>query len=261
MKARHSSLFHAMALTLFCATSAAMAQHAGDIRLEIQDDALFVSGPIGGEDTNGVFYGEFGDTGFPGYTSNPGFDAQPGALPPGRIGFQVLAGLRRWDPDLEIWLDPADVGERLDISFITLSTMVEDEPIAGFDLAVQPDGGWHRHVNFELMNNAKGTRTAGVYRLDLSLYSTMGIADSNSFTIAFGYEATEDEINGALVSLTVGEPDCSADLDGNDVVDGADFGLLLAAFGSDDAAADLDGDGIVTGSDIGLLLSLWGQCS
>ena len=89
----------------------------------------------------------------------------------------------------------------------------------------------------------------------------MGIADSNSFTIAFGYEASEDEINGALVSLTVGEPECSADLDGDGVVSGSDFGLLLAAFGSDDPAADLDGDGIVTGSDIGLLLSLWGQCS
>jgi hypothetical protein len=173
----------------------------------------------------------------------------------------VLAGLRRWDPNLEIWLDPADVGEGLEISFITLSTMVEDEPIVGFDLAVQPDGGWHRHVNFELMNDAKGMRATGVYRLDLSLYSTMGIAESNPFTIAFGYEASEDEVNGALASLTADEPECSADLNDDGVVDGADFGLLLSAFGSDDPAADLDGDGIVTGSDIGLLLSLWGQCS
>ena len=90
---------------------------------------------------------EFGDTGFPGFTSNPGFDAEPGSLPAGRIGFEVLAGLRRWDPLLEDWLEPSDVGERLEISYITLSTLVEDEPIMGFDLAVQPDGGWHRHVN------------------------------------------------------------------------------------------------------------------
>ena len=261
MMHRLSTIFAAILMVMHFTTSSAMAQHAGDIRLEVEDNALLVSGPIGESDTGGVFYGEFGDTGFPGYTSNPGFDAQPNTLPAGRIGFRVLAGLSRWDSDQGAWLDPADVGESLEISFITLSTLVEDDPIDGFDLAVQPDGGWHRHVNFELMNDAKGMRTPGVYRLDLSLYSTMGIADSNSFTIAFGYEASEEEASEALASLSNDETECPADLDGNGVVNGADFGLLLAAFGSDDSAADLDGDGIVTGSDIGLLLSVWGSCS
>ena len=137
--------------------------------------------------------------------------------------------------------------------------MVEDEPVAGFDLAVQPDGGWHRHVNFELLPDAKGIRSAGMYRLDLSLYSTMGLADSEPFTIAFNYEASAQEVEEAMASLQPGS-ECPEDLDGNGVVDGADFGLLLAAFGSSDAAADLDQDGIVSGSDVGLLLSSWGPC-
>lgn len=235
------------------------AQHSGDIGVDVVDGALLAFGPIGGEETNGVFYGEFGDTGFPGFTSNPGFDAEPGSLPPGRIGFEVLAGLRRWDPLLEDWLEPSEVGERLEISYITLSTLVEDEPIMGFDLAVQPDGGWHRHVNFELLDDGMSARAPGVYRLDLSLYSTMGIANSNTFTIAFNYEASAEEVDEALASLMEAD-DCIGDLDRNGVIDGADFGMLLAAFGSADPEADLDKSGDVSGSDIGLLLANWGSC-
>jgi hypothetical protein len=47
------------------------------------------------------------------------------------------------------------------------------------------------------------------------------------------------------------------DLTGDGLVDGADLGLLLAAWGTDDDAADLNEDGIVDGADLGLLLSLW----
>ena len=249
----------AMCVCLGAISSSALAQHAGDIGLEVADGALRVFGPIGEVDTNGVFYGEFGDSGFPGFTANPGFDAEAGTLPPGRVGFQVLAGLRRWDSDLKIWLEPSEVGERLEISFITLSTMVEDDPVDGFDLAVQPDGGWHRHVNYELQADDKGIRTSGVYRLDLSLYSTMGLADSQPFTIAFGYETSAEEAAEALASLEPGA-DCPGDIDGNGTVDGADFGQLLAAFGSDNPLADLSEDGVVNGADIGLILSFWGPC-
>ena len=40
-------------------------------------------------------------------------------------------------------------------------------------------------------------------------------------------------------------------------VDGADLGLLLAAFGTSDPASDRNGDGIVDGADLGLLLAAW----
>ena len=49
----------------------------------------------------------------------------------------------------------------------------------------------------------------------------------------------------------------SGDLNGDGLVNGADFGLLLARFGTDDPDADLNADGIVDGADIGLLLSSW----
>ncbi len=47
------------------------------------------------------------------------------------------------------------------------------------------------------------------------------------------------------------------DLNGDGIVDGADLGLLLAAWDSDDADADLNGDGTVDGADLGLLLANW----
>ncbi len=53
--------------------------------------------------------------------------------------------------------------------------------------------------------------------------------------------------------------DCDADLNGDEVVDGADLGLLLSAWGAD-SVFDLNLDNIVDGSDLGLLLAGWGAC-
>ena len=47
------------------------------------------------------------------------------------------------------------------------------------------------------------------------------------------------------------------DLNGDGLVNGADLGLMLAAFGTNDANADLNGDGVVNGADIGLMLAAW----
>ena len=243
----------------FALGTSAFAQHSGDIEVRVVEDRLDAFGPIGAPDPGRTFYGVFGDTGFPGYTPNPGFDALAGTLAPGRIGFDVLDGLRRWDPVLGDWEAATEVPESLSISFITLEVVVEDGPIEGFDLAVQPNGGWHRHLDFELLGQSGVARRPGIYRLDLFLYSTMGLANSEPFTIAFNYEASQAEADAALASL---EPasDCPGDLDGDGIVNGADFGLLLAAFNTSDPAADLDGDGDVSGADIGGLLAAWGPC-
>ncbi|MAH64807.1 MAG: hypothetical protein CMJ27_00190 [Phycisphaerae bacterium] len=257
---RHSiALLRILLLPLLLFAGDAMAQHPGDIGLGVADGRLKVDGPIGAEDANGIFYGVFGDTGFPGYTSNPGFDAFPGTFAPGRIGFNVLAGLRRWDMKLGDWETPTSVPERMSISFITLERVVEDEPMSGFDLAVQPNGGWHRHLDFEILGDASGERRPGVYRLDLSLYSTMGIADSDPFVILFNYDASNAEVDAAIGSFD-DSPPCPGDFDGNGVVDGADFGSMLGAFGTEDPELDLDGDGTVGGADVGLLLGSWGIC-
>jgi hypothetical protein len=54
-------------------------------------------------------------------------------------------------------------------------------------------------------------------------------------------------------------PPCSADLDGDGAVGGADLGILLAQWGGP-GSADLDASGSVDGADLGLLLAEWGNC-
>lgn len=49
------------------------------------------------------------------------------------------------------------------------------------------------------------------------------------------------------------------DLNGDGAVNGADLGVLLAAWGSADPLADLDGDGMVDAADLGHLLVLYGS--
>jgi len=54
---------------------------------------------------------------------------------------------------------------------------------------------------------------------------------------------------------------CPADLSGDGVVDGADLGLLLAAWGAcGGCVADITFDGQVDGADLGMLLASWGVC-
>ncbi|HMN95393.1 MAG TPA: hypothetical protein PKC43_04180 [Phycisphaerales bacterium] len=53
---------------------------------------------------------------------------------------------------------------------------------------------------------------------------------------------------------------CPGDLNGDGVVDGADFGILLGFIGFPAPAADFDCNGIVNGSDLGFLLGSWGPC-
>ena len=59
--------------------------------------------------------------------------------------------------------------------------------------------------------------------------------------------------------VTVCTP-CPAEINGDGSVDGADLGMLLAAWGSADSASDLDGNGSVGGADLGMLLAAWGGC-
>ena len=238
----------------------AHAQHAGDIGLRVIDDQIDVFGPLGqSEDTEGVFLCELGDGGTEAFSSDPGFDALSGTFEPGRIGFECLSGLQRWDPIAGVWLDPTLVGEQMSISFAVLETMVADDPVSGFSLAVQPDGGWHRHVNWFLEPDASGTRLTGVYRVDLALYSTMGYADSEPFTLIFDYEAPEADVADALDSMYAG-PACPGDFDLDGTVSGADLTQLLGDWGTNRIRSDLSGDGLVSGADLTILLGRWGIC-
>ena len=52
---------------------------------------------------------------------------------------------------------------------------------------------------------------------------------------------------------------CLGDLNGDNVVNGADLGQLLGNWAGS-GLGDLNNDGIVNGADLGLMLGEWGAC-
>ncbi|MBM4111733.1 MAG: hypothetical protein FJ254_10370, partial [Phycisphaerae bacterium] len=56
---------------------------------------------------------------------------------------------------------------------------------------------------------------------------------------------------------------CPGDITGNGLVNGADLGLVLAAWasdGTDEPGSDVNQDGIVNGADLAYVLGAWGPC-
>lgn len=89
-------------------------------------------------------------------------------------------------------------------------------------------------------------------------------SDSTSFADGYFAPGSGADIlmaNSIAVAL---QPSCVAgqcgDIDGDGQVNGADLGILLAAWGTGDRSADLNADGVVNGADLGILLSNWGPC-
>lgn len=83
--------------------------------------------------------------------------------------------------------------------------------------------------------------------------------------IAFGYVLKNGSGGPGVGGVAVAKRIATAipgDVNGDGVVDGADLGLLLAAWGACPAPPqgcpeDLNGDGVVDGADLGLLLAAW----
>ena len=65
--------------------------------------------------------------------------------------------------------------------------------------------------------------------------------------------------NRTFVVHLGGDNPCPGDLNDDDVIDGADLGLLLGNWGNA-GMGDLNGDRVVDGADLGLLLGDWGDC-
>jgi hypothetical protein len=67
-------------------------------------------------------------------------------------------------------------------------------------------------------------------------------------------------VNGNAAGCT---PNCPADLNQDNFVNGDDLGILLGAWGqcaSGECSADLNDDGFVNGDDLGIMLGAWGAC-
>ena len=241
--------------------SAATAQHAGDINLSIAQGAIRTSALNGAASTpERVFGATFGDTGVARFTSNPGFEALPGTFAPGsRTGFTPRSGLARFTG---AGLESVTV-ERLEIKFLTLVSVIGAQPAAGFDLAVQSNGGWHRHLNFRLFAQGGKLPSSGIYVVEMEVYSNDGVTlPSEPLWIVFNDGQSLAEHDAAIAwvadNLASGGASCPADLDGNGEIGAPDLATLLAAWGT--AGGDLGGDGFTDAADLAALLASWGAC-
>ncbi len=111
--------------------------------------------------------------------------------------------------------------------------------------------------NSVFSNQVAGSGGAAVRLDDLNLVADY-LVEGSSFCGTVGEDIIGEWVEGKPNTF---EDTCRipADLDGNDIVDGADLTMLLGAWGTDGAAngADLDGSGTVDGADLTMLLGAW----
>jgi hypothetical protein len=150
--------------------------------------------------------------------------------------------------------------------------------------------GQHRLTRVSITGNTSTTVMAGVScdnisdplaRLefvDCSVTGNSAAVSQGGIGILGGSASTTVSLSGTTVCTNFPRPNiagpwqdlggntvcvCLADLNSDDVVNGNDLGILLAAWGicsSGDCIADLNEDGFVDGGDLGIMLGRWGTC-
>lgn len=264
--ARHA--FPALAISALLAAPAA-AQHV-DVGLRVEGGAIATLeyDVAGYGAARRVFASDLGEAGVPWMTDEPGYDCAPATFLPGtRVGVRFAGSLLAWNGAgfEETSADGAAAGERLRLSYLTLSATSGDGPAPGIDLAVQSDGGWHRHLVMEVLAAPGAAEPdAGIYAARLQLYSTdPAVGASREYWIVLNGGLGEEEHDAAIEAATalLDPPACTGDLNADATVDGADLTVLLGSWGAcAGCAADLDANGEVNGADLSLLLGNWGPC-
>jgi len=160
-------------------------------------------------DHHRVFGAELGadDPDQPFMTEDPGFLAEPGAFPEGAgefVGFTLLDGLKGWTG---AGFGTVPAGESLQISRGSQSVTVADGPVSGYFFAIiDPDGGLHQHLTFELLGadgnpipNDGVQPTAGIYLLTVQLHTSLqGVSPSEPFWIVLNNGDAEENHDLAL---------------------------------------------------------------
>jgi hypothetical protein len=199
-----------------------------------------------------VFAGTLGDTGIPGATFNPGFDSEPGDLPPTTlVGLTIRRALRVWDGAgfAPIAQPPSPPAAVQIIKNTTTIVTPELDPAAcgvGDSLVLgqtSSGGNLHTHPAYQLVNQT----TAGIYLVEVELWlGSPGSAVSDPVYILLDQNAPAQAAAAfawADSNLT-GPPACRANCDGSTtspILNVADFSCFLNRFASGDCAANCDG--------------------
>ena len=86
-----------------------------------------------------------------------------------------------------------------------------------------------------------------------------GLLDSCEIAAGYSPDSNQNGVIDTCESLLL---DCPTDFNQSGSTDGADLGILLAAWGATgQPGVDLNHDGIINGADLGALLAGWGVCA
>jgi len=86
-----------------------------------------------------------------------------------------------------------------------------------------------------------------------------GLLDSCEIAAGYSPDSNQNGVIDTCESLLL---DCPTDFNQSGSTDGADLGILLAAWGATgQPGVDLNHDGIINGADLGALLANWGVCA
>ena len=101
--------------------------------------------------------------------------------------------------------------------------------------------------------------------MEMDLSPVLGEIPTDSLPTGIYEVLTTTTVNlgGVTMSGTYDPPvsNCDGDFNDDGIVDGGDFGGLLAQWGEcPKCQEDLNNDGVVDGADVGLFLALWGVC-
>ena len=239
------------------------ARHVGDI-VPVRNGAVIETreyNATGDTQSQRIFRGDFGDTGVDHFTSNPGYDSAAGNFATGtRLGMNALAGLKQWNGSEFVLA----TGLRMNIRYLTLQFDIRASAINGFDLQVQSNGGFHKHMNMTVAADTAALPTTGAYLIEIELYSTGSTAArSEPFWIVFNDGLASADFDPAYewAQANLIPAPCFGDLDGSGEVDSGDVSLcLLDAGPCQGCATDLDGSGEVDSGDVSLVLLSSGPC-
>jgi hypothetical protein len=86
-----------------------------------------------------------------------------------------------------------------------------------------------------------------------------GLLDSCEIAAGYSPDSNQNGVVDTCESLLL---DCPTDFNQSGSTDGADLGILLAAWGvTGQPGVDLNHDGVINGADLGALLAGWGVCA
>jgi hypothetical protein len=243
--------FHAAVVVLMLMNvTMVRAQHAGDIYVEDAKGVLRTGAVVDGATISvpeTVFISTLNGNGF---SSNPGFDTVPPMFEVGtRLGFNLRAPLQVWN-GCGFFLD---VHSSLRVSFFTVAVESAAGFVPGFDLAVESNGGWHKHLTHNVRSVPDGGVPAnGVYLMEFELYSTdPDLENSAPFWFVYNMGADPEELDNAIAwTLThiAQNPACRADCfpvspdgtAGNGSVNIDDLIAVVNTFGASEGACDVE---------------------